>query len=136
MKSNSKIVGGAASATNASSVTAQFDCTGYGFVKIFAIGDSTFAVSTSSNTLVESETAGGTTNSVYAQTDIVRSSAATVAGAAKLVWGVPMQGRKPFLKATFTAAGTGQYFLVAEMSEPYDTANSRSQSAVGSYCNI
>ena len=137
MKSNSKIVAGVASATNAANVTAQFDCTGYNFVKIVAFGNSTQPASTQSCTIVESETAGGTTTSAILHAAITQNTAATTTSGAKMTWAIPMQGRKPFLTATYTPAATsGSYFLVAEMSEPYDTVNSRIQSAVGSSYGI
>lgn len=136
MKSNSKIVTGAVSATNASSVTAQFDCTGYNFVKIVAFGNTTEAASTQNCTIVESETSGGTTTSAITHAQITQNTAATTTSGAKMTWAIPMQGRKPFLKATFTPAATGQYWIVAEMSDAYDTANSRTQAAVGSYYGV
>jgi len=136
MKSNSKIVTGALSATNAGSVTAQFDCTGYNFVKIVAFGNTTHPASTQNCTIVESETSGGTTTSAITHAQITQNTAATTTSGSKMTWAIPMQGRKPFLTATFTSAATGQHWIVAEMSDPYDTLNSRIQSAVGSSYGI
>jgi hypothetical protein len=139
MKSSTKILISTISATNASQVTAEFDCLGYNFAKIIALGNTTNGAQTNNNLLVESDTSGGTTNSIsgYVQgTDWTQNTNAVVANAAKMVWGVPLGGRKRYLKATFTPSGTCQCALVCELSDAYDTALTRAQAAVGSSVGI
>lgn len=131
MKSSTRTLNGGFT-TNATALTAEFDTQGFNFAKIIAIGNMTNAAATQNNTLVESDTSGGTTNSVsgYVQgTDWTTNTVSAATTVSKMVWAVPLGGRKRYLKAQFAPGATGICSLICELSDAGDTVNTRSTAA-------
>lgn len=139
MKSSTRIVLGGFSATNASQFTAEFDTQGFNYAKIIGVVAQTNAIATNNNLLVESDTSGGTTNAVsgYVQnTDWTASTVSAATTIARMVWGVPLGGRKRYLKATFTPGATGACSLICELSDAYDTVLTRNATAAQSSAGL
>jgi len=144
MKTASKFVYLGAGATNASQLTAEIDTKGFTYAKIVYFSGITNAPATQSNNIVESDSSGGTTNAISGLvqgTDYTLSTASNVTSVAKVVYGIPLVGRKRYLKVTATCATTGQIYLSAELSDPADTISVRktgtaATDAAGSVVNL
>jgi len=134
----------AGTSTNASQLTAEIDTKGFTYAKIFFWANTTGAASTNSNNIVESDSSGGTTNAISGLvqgTDYTLSTATNNTQVAKVVYGVPLSGRKRYLKVTATCATTGIYMIGAELSDPADTISVRktgtaATDAAGSVVNL
>lgn len=134
----------AGTSTNASQLTAEIDTKGFTYAKIFFWANTTGAPSTNSNNIVESDGSGGTTNAISGLvqgTDYTLSTTTNSTQVAKVVYGVPLSGRKRYLKVTATCATTGIYMIGAELSDPADTISVRktgtaATDAAGSVVNL
>ena len=119
----------AGTSTNASQLTAEIDTKGFTYAKIFFWANTTGAPSTNSNNIVETDTSGSTnTNAITGLvqgTDYTLSTTTNSTQVAKVVYGVPLSGRKRYLKVTATCATTGIYMIGAELSDPADTISVR-----------
>lgn len=135
----------AGTSTNASQLTAEIDTKGFTYAKIFFWANTTGAPATQSNSIVETDTTGSTnTNAITGLvqgTDYTLSTATNNTQVAKVVYGVPLSGRKRYLKVTATCATTGIYMIGAELSDPADTISVRktgtaATDAAGSVVNL
>jgi hypothetical protein len=106
-----------------STLTATVDTKGFSFAKILCLSSSTGTVSTGSNNTIEdsdNSTASFATFAGFVQgTDWTGSTSTNSTQNAKVLWNIPLQGRKRYLKVTFThaTAGVGSV-LVAELERP------------------
>ena len=106
-----------------STLTATVDTRGFSFAKIVGLSSSTGTLSTGTNNQIEesdNNTASFATFSGFVQgTDWTGSTATNSTQNAKVLWNIPLQGRKRYLKVTFThaTAGVGEV-LVAELERP------------------
>jgi hypothetical protein len=128
MRQNTKTIIGSAvtTTTTASSFSAQFDTFGFNFAKVVFFAPVTEALPTTGFTIVESDTSGGTTNSItgYTQnTDWTAITSTNSTDTAKLILAVDLRGRKRYLKATGTVT-TGITVAsakwICELSNPGD----------------
>lgn len=127
-------------------LTAEFDTQGFNFAKVYVVGSTSVAPSSSGNSIVESDTSGGTTNAITGLvqgTDYTLSTATNNTSVAKIVYGVPLLGRKRYLKATYTSNTTVTLnaAIICELSDPADTilirrAGTAATDAAGSVVNI
>ena len=123
--SNSKTVVLAVNAGTAtvSTLTATVDTKGFSFAKILCLSSSTGTVSTGTNNKIEDADASTGTFATFAGfvqgTDWTGSTSTNSTQNAKVLWNIPLQGRKRYLKVTFThaTAGVGEV-LVAELERP------------------
>lgn len=107
-----------------STLTATVDTRGFSFAKIVGLSSSTGTLSTGTNNQIEeSDTTVATTFATFTGfvqgTDWTGSTATNSTQNAKVLWNIPLQGRKRYLKVTFThaTAGVGEV-LVAELERP------------------
>ena len=123
--SNSKtvILNGTAISNSVSTLTATVDTKSFSFARILCLSGSEGTVSTGTNNqLSESDTSNGTfvTFTGFIQgTDWTGKTATNSTSNAKVVWNVPLQGRKRYLRVTLThaTAGVGT-IVVADLSRP------------------
>ena len=144
MKSSTKILN--TIAAGVSTLTAEFDTQGFNYAKVYVCTSGTVAPSSSGNSIVESDTSGGTTNAISGLvqgTDYTLSTATNNTSVAKIVYGIPLGGRKRYLKATFTSntTVTANAAIVCELSDPYDSilvrrSGTAATDAAGSVVNI
>jgi len=144
MKSSTKILN--AIATGVSASTAEFDTQGFNYAKIYVCTVGTVAPATNGNNITESDTSGGTFNAISGLvqgTDYTLSTATNNTSVAKIVYGIPLGGRKRYLKATFTSGSsvTANHAIICELSDPYDSilvrrAGTAATDAAGSVVNI
>lgn len=126
MKPNSKFIIGGVSATNASQLTASIDTRGFNFARILCLAGATntngLSTTNANNILAESDdnTTFVTIAAAGAGTAFTPTSAAVLTNVAKLVYEVDLRGRKRYLKPTFTPGATGEYMIVAELSQAAD----------------
>lgn len=130
MRQNTKTIFGGMT-TNVSSVSAEFDTVGFSFAKIVHIGNGTALANAASGgiVIVESDTSGGTTNTItgYVQgTDFTPSTVTTVVTSlAKAIVNIDLRGRKRYLKATFVSSTTtAVHATYCELSNPSDGVDS------------
>lgn len=142
MKTESKFVYlGTATATQ---LTAELDTKGFNYAKIAYFSAITNAPSSSNNNIVESDASGGTTNAITGLvqgTDYTLLTTSNNTSVAKVVYGLPLVGRKRYLKISAACATSGAIFLSAELSDPADTISVRktgtaATDAAGSVVNI
>jgi hypothetical protein len=106
-----------------STLTATVDTKGFSFAKILCLSSSTGTVSTGTNNKIEDADASTGTFATFAGfvqgTDWTGSTSTNSTQNAKVLWNIPLQGRKRYLKVTFThaTAGVGSV-LVAELERP------------------
>jgi hypothetical protein len=106
-----------------STLTATVDTKGFSFAKILCLSSSTGTVSTGTNNKIEDADASTGTFATFAGfvqgTDWTGSTSTNSTQNAKVLWNIPLQGRKRYLKVTFThaTAGVGEV-LVAELERP------------------
>lgn len=144
MKSSTKILN--VIGAGVSTLTAEFDTQGFNYAKIYVCGSTSVAPAASANNIVESDTSGGTTNAIATLvqgTDYTLSTATNNTSVAKIVYGVPLGGRKRYLKATYTSgsAVTLNAAIVCELSDAGDTiltrrAGTAATDAAGSVVNL
>lgn len=120
--SNSKIVVISNVTTTASQLSATVDTRGFSFAKIIGLSSSTgSALTGTNNSLEESDnsTAGFATFTGFVQgTDWTGSTATNSTQNAKVIWNVPTQGRKRYLKVNFGHATGGVDTLIVELERP------------------
>ena len=129
-----------------STLTAEFDTQGFNYAKIYVLTSVNTAPATNNNGVVESDTSGGTTNAISGLvqgTDYTLSTSTNNTSVPKIVWGVPLGGRKRYLKATWTSssATTHNASLICELSDAGDTiltrrAGTAATDAAGSVVNL
>lgn len=144
MKSSTKILN--VIGAGVTTLTAEFDTQGFNYAKVYVCGSTSVAPATNNNNIVESDTSGGTTNAITALvqgTDYTLSTATNHTSVAKIVYGVPLVGRKRYLKATYTSgsAATLNAAIVCELSDAGDTivtrrAGTAATDAAGSVVNL
>ena len=106
-----------------STLTATVDTKGFSFAKIVGLSSSTGTLAAGTNNKIEEADAATGTFATFAGfiqgTDWTGSTATNSTSNAKVLWNVPLQGRKRFLKVTFThaTAGVGEV-LLAELERP------------------
>lgn len=126
MKPNSKFIIGGVSATNASQLTASIDSRGFNFARIICLAGATntngLSTTAANNKLEESDdnTTFVAIAAAAAGTAYTPLSASASTSLAKLIYEVDLRGRKRYLKPTFTPGATGEYMIVAELSQPSD----------------
>ena len=106
-----------------STLTATVDTKGFSFAKILCLSSSTGTVSTGTNNKIEDADASTGTFATFAGfvqgTDWTGSTSTNSTQNAKVLWNIPLQGRKRYLKVTFTHATAGvAEVLVAELERP------------------
>ncbi len=111
------------STSGQTSLTATVDTKGFSFAKIACLSSSTgSAAAGTANKIEEADAATGTfaTFAGFVQgTDWTGSTATNGTSNAKVLWNVPLQGRKRFLKVTFGHATTAvSQMIVAELERP------------------
>ncbi len=115
-----------------STLTATVDTKGFSFAKILCLSSSTGTVSTGSNNTIEdsdNSTASFATFAGFVQgTDWTGSTSTNSTQNAKVLWNIPLQGRKRYLKVTFThaTAGVGSV-LVAELERPSNAVSTAAE---------
>jgi len=127
-------------------LTAEFDTQGFNFAKIYVVSSITTAAATTSNNIVESDTSGGTTNAITGlvqNTDYTVSTGTNNTSVPKIVFGVPLGGRKRYLKASFLSSTThtANAAIICELSDPGDTilvrrAGTAATDAAGTVVNL
>lgn len=135
MRQNTKtIIGlGVTTTTTASAWSAQFDTLGFNFAKVLFFAPTTEALPTTGFSIVESDTTGGTTNTVpnFTQgTDWTATTVTNTTDTAKLILAVDLRGRKRYLKATAqlsTGITSGAAKWICELSNPGDGVGSASE---------
>ena len=107
-----------------STLTATVDTKGFSFAKIVCLSSSNGSVSTGTNNKLE-ESDDSTNTSSFATfagfvqgTDWTGLTSANSTSNAKVLYNVPMIGRKRFLKVTFTHATGGGGTIIAELERP------------------
>jgi hypothetical protein len=106
-----------------STLTATVDTKGFSFAKILCLSSSTGTVSTGTNNKIEDADASTGTFATFAGfvqgTDWTGSTSTNSTQNAKVLYNIPLQGRKRYLKVTFThaTAGVGEV-LIAELERP------------------
>jgi len=106
-----------------STLTATVDTKGFSFAKILCLSSSTGTVSTGTNNKIEDADASTGTFATFAGfvqgTDWTGSTSTNSTQNAKVLYNMPLQGRKRYLKVTFThaTAGVGSV-LLAELERP------------------
>lgn len=106
-----------------STLTATVDTKGFSFAKILCLSSSTGTVSTGTANKIEDADASTGTFATFAGfvqgTDWTGSTSTNSTQNAKVLWNIPLQGRKRYLKVTFThaTAGVGEV-LIAELERP------------------
>lgn len=123
--SNSKIVIGNLSTSGVTTLTATFDTKGFNYARIFCMTSSTHDVHTTAanNVLQESDdsTAGFTTiTAASSGTGYTPTTATSVTTVARVVYDVPLQGRKRYLKVTFGVASTTLPSIIGILGQPAD----------------
>jgi len=129
-----------------STLTAEFDTQGFNYAKIYVVTSVNTAPATNNNSVVESDTSGGSTNAITGLvqgTDYTLSTSTNNTSVPKIVWGIPLGGRKRYLKATWTSssATTHNAALICELSDAGDTiltrrAGTAATDAAGSVVNL
>ena len=128
MKPNSKfVIGGVTTAGTLTVVTATIDTRGFNFARIICLAGATnthgLSTTAADNKLEESDNSTASFTAISAAaagTAYTPTSASNSTALAKLVYEVDLRGRKRYLKPTFGAAATGEYMIVAELSQPSD----------------
>jgi hypothetical protein len=126
MRQNSTLVIGGISATNASQVTASFDCRGYSFARFSCFANSNAAVSTTVANHVLSESDDNSVFSTISTSNYqvalsLGTTTATVSTAlAKLIYDMDLRGRKRYIRVQYSSASTTELFVVADLSLPQD----------------
>lgn len=107
-----------------STLTATVDTKGFSFAKIVGLSSSTGTLAAGTNNKIEeSDTTVATTFATFTGfvqgTDWTGSTATNSTSNAKVIWNVPLQGRKRYLKVTFThaTAGVGEV-ITADLFRP------------------
>lgn len=144
MKTSTKILN--VIGAGVSTLTAEFDTQGFNYAKIYVCGSTTVAPATNNNNIVETDTSGGTTNAISTLvqgTTYTLSTATNNTSVAKIVYGVPLGGRKRYLRATYTSgsAATLNAAIICELSDAGDTiltrrAGTAATDAAGSVVNL
>jgi hypothetical protein len=115
-----------------STLTATVDTKGFSFAKILCLSSSTGTVSTGTNNKIEDADAATGTFATFAGfiegTDWTASTSTNSTQNAKLLWNIPLQGRKRYLKVTFThaTAGVGEVIL-AELERPSNAVSTAAE---------
>ena len=130
MRQNTKTIFGGA--TTATTLSAEYDTVGFSFAKIVHLGSGTALANAASGgiVIVESDTSGGTTNTItgYVQgTDFTASTAVSghSTSLAKAIVNLDLRGRKRYIKATFvTGTTTALNSTFCELSSPSDGVDS------------
>lgn len=144
MKTSTKILN--VIGAGVSTLTAEFDTQGFNYAKIYVCGSTTVAPATNNNNIVETDTSGGTTNAISTLvqgTTYTLSTATNNTSVAKIVYGVPLGGRKRYLRATYTSGSvaTLNAAIICELSDAGDTiltrrAGTAATDAAGSVVNL
>ena len=144
MKSSTKILN--VIGAGVTTLTAEFDTQGFNYAKIYVCGSTSVAPATNNNNIVETDTSGGTTNAISTLvqgTTYTLSTATNNTSVAKIVYGVPLGGRKRYLRATYTtgSAATLNAAIICELSDAGDTiltrrAGTAATDAAGSVVNL
>lgn len=142
MRQNSTFQIGGVSATNASQVTAAFDCRGYGFARFLCFAPSTAAVHTTiaNHVLAESDdnvTYSTISTSAYQVALTLPTTTASVSTAlAKLIYDVDLRGRKRYIRVTFSSTNTTELFVAADLSEPADGKTTAAEVGSAFYAQV
>lgn len=109
--------------TTVSTLTATVDTKGFSFAKIICLAGSTSTASTGTNNMIqEADASTGTfaTFSGFVQgTDWTGSTSTNSTQNAKVLWNMPLQGRKRYLKVTFSwNTGAVPATIIAELERP------------------
>ena len=142
MKSSTKILISTISATNASQVTAAFDCRGYGFARFLCFAPSTAAVHTTlaNHVLAESDdnvTFSTISTSAYQVGLTLPTTTASVSTAlAKLIYDVDLRGRRRYIRVTFSSTNTTELFVAADLSEPSDGKTTAAEVGSAFYAQV
>lgn len=104
-------------------LTATVDTKGFSFAKIACLSSSTGTAATGTNNKIEESDASGGTYATFAGyvqgTDWTGSTLTNSTSNPKVLYNVPLQGRKRFLKVTFGHATTAvSQMIVAELERP------------------
>jgi hypothetical protein len=144
MKTSTKILN--VIGAGVSTLTAEFDTQGFNYAKIYVCGSTSVAPATNNNNIVETDTSGGTTNAISTLvqgTTYTLSTATNNTSVAKIVYGVPLGGRKRYLRATYTSGSvaTLNAAIICELSDAGDTiltrrAGTAATDAAGSVVNL
>jgi hypothetical protein len=144
MKSSTKILN--VIGAGVSTLTAEFDTQGFNYAKVYVIGSTSVAPATNANSVVESDATAGTTNAISGLvqgTDYTLATTTNNTAVAKIVYGIPLGGRKRYLKATYTSGSTVTLnaAIICELSDAGDTVLTRRTGpaitdAAGSVVNI
>lgn len=126
-------------------LTATVDTKGFSFAKILGLASSNGALSSGTNNKIEEADAATGTYATFAGfvqgTDWTAVATTNNTQNAKVIWNIPLQGRKRFLKVTFTHATTAaSQMLVAELERPANGISTAAEafefSDVGNIVNL
>jgi hypothetical protein len=124
MRQNSKFIVAAFGATNVTTLTASIDTRGFGFARIYCVGNTSTGLSTTlaDNILQESDdnSAFTTITAAGAGTAYTPTTTTQSTNLAKIVYEVDLRGRKRYLKPTFRTNATTEPIIMVELSEPSD----------------
>lgn len=115
-----------------STLTATVDTKGFSFAKIVGLSSSTGTVSAGTNNKIEEADAATGTYATFAGfvqgTDWTAVTSTNSTQNAKVLWNIPLQGRKRYLKVTFThaTAGVGEVIL-ADLSRPSNAVSTAAE---------
>lgn len=142
MRQNSTFQIGGVSATNASQVTAAFDCRGYGFARFLCFAPSTAAVHTTLANHVLAESDDNVTYSTISTSayqvglNLPTTTASVSTALAKLIYDVDLRGRKRYIRVTFSSTNTTELFVAADLSEPSDGKTTAAEVGSAFYAQV
>lgn len=119
------------STTTATQHTAAIDTKGFSFARIICISESTGTLSAgTANKIEEGDAATGawsTFTGFIQGTDWTASTATNSTALAKMLYNVPLGGRKRYLKVTFSHATGNSGGIIAELSRPSDSVGTSAE---------
>ena len=142
MRQNSTFQIGGVSATNASQVTAAFDCRGYGFGRFLCFAPSTAAVHTTLANHVLAESDDNVTYSTISTSayqvglNLPTTTASVSTALAKLIYDVDLRGRKRYIRVTFSSTNTTELFVTADLSQPSDGKTTAAEVGSAFYAQV